>query len=290
MNQTPSSPMQPSSLSTAETSYEPSYEPSYGPNVGPSDEPSDELGVAPTSARAPFARRRFLTLGALGGLSTVLANAGGAFAATKKKKTVTKVPVRPASAPTATKVASAAPTVAPTASAASATNAGATAAGSAGNFNEAQELAINFSFVNTAGGGRFHNPYVVVWIEDANEALIRNVSLNYQVGRGDRWLNHLQRWTNAYNRNEAALGANRVQEVTGPTRIPGAYSFAWDGRDEAKNLVPHGTYYVCIEAAVEKGSYQLVREAIQLTGAPVTKSPSDNGDLQRAKFELRARK
>jgi hypothetical protein len=54
--------------------------------------------------------------------------------------------------------------------------------------------------------------------------------------------------------------------------------------------VAHGTYYVCIEAAVEKGSYQLLREAIQLSGAPVAKSPADNGDLQRAKFELRARK
>jgi hypothetical protein len=54
--------------------------------------------------------------------------------------------------------------------------------------------------------------------------------------------------------------------------------------------VAHGTYYVCIEAAVEKGSYQLLREAIQLSGAPVAKSPADNGDLQRAKFELRSRK
>jgi hypothetical protein len=237
--------------------------------------------------RPQLARRRFLALGAAGGLASLLANAGGAFAVTKKKKPAVKVPVKPATKPTATKVASAAPTVAP---ANAATAAAAPAAGSAGTFSEAQELAINFSFVNTAGGGRSHNPYVVVWIEDANEALVRNVSLNYQVRRGDRWLTHLQRWTNTYHRNAAALGADRVQEVTGPTRIPGAYSFAWDGRDEAKNLVAHGTYYVCIEAAVEKGSYQLVREAIALTGAPVTKSPADNGDLQRAKFELRARK
>ena len=91
-------------------------------------------------------------------------------------------------------------------------------------------------------------------------------------------------------RSRQVAPADRVQEVTGPTRIPGAYSFAWDGRDEGKNLVAHGTYYVCIEAAVEKGSYQLVREAIALTGAPVSKSPADNGDLQRAKLELRARK
>jgi hypothetical protein len=245
--------------------------------LAPSSDIADEttIGVS-TQPLAMLARRRFVALGAASGLASLLVGAGGAFGATKKKKAV-KVPAKPASAPSVTKVAPASPTAAP-------------AAGSAGTFSEAQELAINFSFVNTAGGGRSHNPYVVVWIEDANEALVRNVSLNYQVRRGDRWLTHLQRWTNTYNRNAAALGADRVQEVTGPTRIPGAYSFAWDGRDEAKNLVAHGTYYVCIEAAVEKGSYQLVREAIALTGAPVTKSPADNGDLQRAKFELRARK
>jgi hypothetical protein len=260
-------------------------------NTFSSSGPHDVLKTGPSTLETAganarhvgLARRRFLAIGAASAFGSMFANAGGAFAAvTTKKKVVPKTSVKPAAKPTATKVA-AAPTVAPATADSKPASAG-------GSFSEAQELAINFSFVNSGGGGRFHNPYVVVWIEDANEALVRNVSLNYQIGRGDRWLSHLQRWTNAYSRNEAALGANRVQEVSGPTRIPGAYSLAWDGRDEAKNLVPHGTYYVCIEAAVEKGSYQLVREAIQLTGAPVTKSPADNGDLQRAKFELRARK
>ncbi len=252
---------------------------------------ADETGVVPTTkVRAPLARRRFLALGAIGGLGTLLTNAGGAFGATKKKKTVTKVPAKTAAKPTASKSASAAPAVAPTPAATAAPSTATDATKAGGSFSEAQELSISFSFVNTAGGGRFHNPYVAVWIEDANEALVRNVSLNYQLGRGSRWLNDLSRWYGAYSRNGTALGADRVQEVSGPTRIPGNYSLVWDGRDEAKNFVSHGTYYVCIEAAVEKGSYQLVREAMQLTGAPATKSAADNGDLQRAKFELRARK
>jgi hypothetical protein len=231
-------------------------------------------------------RRRFLVFGAAGTLGTLFANAGHAFGATKKKKVV----VKPTTKPSATKVASATPTV-PTATGASASAAGAAdPAKNGASFSETQELAITFAFVNTAGGGRFHNPFVAVWIEDANEALVRNVSLNYELGKGSRWLHDLTRWYGVYNRNATALGADRVQEVSGPTRIPGTYSLVWDGRDEAKNLVPHGTYYVCVEAAVEKGSYQLMREAIQLTGAPVAKSPADNGDLQRAKFELRARK
>jgi hypothetical protein len=241
-------------------------------------------------SRSGLARRKFLAMGAVGAMGSIVAGATGAFGATKKKvvkKVAPKTASKTAAQPTATKLANAAPTVAPTAAA---TGSGSTDAAHGAVFSEAQEVAISFAFVNTQGGGRFHNPYVAVWIEDANESLIRNVSLNYQVGRGERWLEHLQRWANTYNRNEAALGANRIQEVTGPTRIPGTFSYAWDGRDEAKNLVPHGSYYVCIEAAVEKGSYQLIREALPLTGAPVSKSPADNGDLQHAKFELRARK
>jgi hypothetical protein len=229
-------------------------------------------------------RRRFVALGLVGAIGSIFANAGDAIAATAKKKTVVKKGTKKTAAPKAVaKATTAVPTVVPIAASDSIANSSAT-------FSEAQEVAITFTFVRTASGGRTHDPYVVVWIEDANEALVRNVSLFYQLQRGDKWLRDLRRWNNAYNRNVAALGADRLDEVTSATRIPGVYNLAWDGRDEAKNLVPHGTYYVCIEAAVEKGSYQLMREPIQLTGAPVTLSPADKGDLQRAKIELRARK
>jgi hypothetical protein len=241
---------------------------------------SDTESFPASTHRSGLARRRFLVFGAAGTLGALFANAGNAFGVTKKKKVV----VKPATKPSATKVANVTPTVP------AATGASAGSAKNGASFSETQELAISFAFVNTAGGGRFHNPFVAVWIEDANEALVRNVSLNYELGKGSRWLNDLTRWYGVYNRNATALGADRVQEVSGPTRIPGTYSLVWDGRDEAKNLVPHGTYYVCVEAAVEKGSYQLMREVLQLTGVPVSKSPADNGDLQRAKFELRARK
>jgi hypothetical protein len=241
--------------------------------------------------RAELARRKFLAFGGIAAIGSLFAGAGAgatkALAATATKKKVVKKPVK--AKPTTTKAAGVAPTVSP-ATTASAATAAAAPAGSGGTFSETQEVAINFSFVRTESGGRTHDPYVVVWIEDANEALVRNVSLNYQLQRGDRWLRDLRRWNLAYNRNLAALGADRIQEVSSATRIPGAYSLAWDGRDEAKNLVPHGTYYVCVEAAVEKGSYQLMREPLQLTGAPVSIAPADKGDLQRAKFELRTRK
>jgi hypothetical protein len=254
--------------------------------------PEDETTTEPLAMNAlvasPVPRRRFLAAGVVAGMTALFSNVGPAFAATKKKA-APKSPVKKAATP-ATKL-GAAPTVAPTATTAPAASAdGSAAAASGATFSDQQELSISFSFVRTATGGRAHDPYVAVWIEDANEALVRTVSLNYQQGKGERWLNDLRRWYGAYTRNAAALGSDRAQEVTGPTRIPGTYALAWDGFNEAKVAVPHGNYYVCVEAAVEKGSYQLVREAIQLNGVAFTKAPADKGDLQKVKLELRARK
>ena len=250
----------------------------------PVDETTTEPLTGNVSVGLTVPRRRFLAAGVVAGVSALFGNVGPAFAATKKKA---KTPVKKAATPPTklAAVSSVTPTTAPAAPAD-----GSTAAASGATFSDQQELSISFSFVRTATGGRAHDPYVAVWIEDANEALVRTVSLNYQQGKGERWLNDLRRWYGAYSRNAAALGSDRAQEVTGPTRIPGVYTLAWDGFNEAKVAVPHGNYYVCVEAAVEKGSYQLVREAIQLNGAAFTKAPADKGDLQKLKLELRARK
>jgi hypothetical protein len=262
----------------------PNATPTAGPNPGNNfvDDNFVGAGNVAVPALASLARRRFMAAGAIGALGAMFANVGPAFAATKKKKVVVKAPVKKATS-AVTKLAPV-PTVAPT-------TGGTTAAATAhsGAFSDLQELAISFSFVRTASGGRAHDPYVAVWIEDANEALVRTVSLNYQQGRGERWLNDLRRWYSAYTQNAAALGADRVQEVTGPTRIPGVYSLVWDGLSEAKAAIPHGNYFVCIEAAVEKGSYQLLREPVQITGAPFSKAAADKGDLQKVKLELRAK-
>ncbi len=248
---------------------------------------SQHAGHEDTSAGGTLPRRRFLATGIVAGVTALFSNVGPAFSATKKKKAAPKTPAKKATT-TATKLA---PTATSTTSpAAPADGSAATPAAAGGTFSDQQELAISFSYVRTQTGGRAHDPYVAVWIEDASEALVRTVSLNYQQGKGERWLDDLRRWFGAHSRNAAALGADRAQEVTGPTRIPGVYTLAWDGLSEAKVAVPHGTYYVCIEAAAEKGPYQLVREAIQLNGAPFSKAAADKGDLQKVKFDLRARK
>ncbi len=53
----------------------------------------------------------------------------------------------------------------------------------------------------------------------------------------------------------------------------------WDGLDDAKAAVPAGTYYVCIETAVEKGAYSFLREAIKVGGAGYDQALADNGEI-----------
>jgi hypothetical protein len=159
-----------------------------------------------------------------------------------------------------------------------------TAAPAGGAFSTANEMAISFSFVaDAAAGGRFHNPYVAVWIEDAAGAAVRSISLNYQLGRGDKWLPDLTRWF------RTAKPTAAVETISSATKVPGAYKLAWDGMNDKKEPVALGDYFVCIEAAREKGPYQIVREQVSVGAAPFAKPLAAKGELQDVSVELRAR-
>lgn len=151
-------------------------------------------------------------------------------------------------------------------------------------FNPANEMAISFSYVaDAAAGGRFHNPYVAVWIEDAAGSAVRSISLNYQIGRGDKWLPGLTRWF------RTAKSTTAVETISSATKVPGAYKLAWDGMNDKKEPVALGDYFVCIEAAREKGPYQIVREQVSVGAAAFAKPLAAKGELQDVSVELRAR-
>ena len=65
-----------------------------------------------------------------------------------------------------------------------------------------------------------------------------------------------------------AEGTQIVDAVTSPTRQAGKYTLQWDGKDNAGKPVRAGTYTVCIEAAREHGSYQIIRQEMDFAGAP----------------------
>ncbi len=136
-------------------------------------------------------------------------------------------------------------------------------------------LQVNFTY-EAAGGGSVDSPYIAVWIEDSAGDLVQTVSLWYKSDES-KYLKDLKRWSS--KNNSEAL-------TTGATRIPGAYSVAWDGTNLDGTLVTDGDYFVCIEAAREDGPYQLIREAIPVSGSLTPTTLTANGELTTASVEL----
>ena len=165
-----------------------------------------------------------------------------------------------------------------------ATTPAATKASSGMSWDTAKELVVTFTFATTDGGFRVHNPYVAVFIEDSAGALVRTIDLSIETGRGLRYLNELHHWYNASN-----SGDGLVDTTSSATRVPGTYNVVWDGRNEKKALVSQGEYYVCIEAARERGPYELIREPITVGTTAFTKKFADSGELSGASVALRSR-
>ena len=108
--------------------------------------------------------------------------------------------------------------------------------------------------------GRYLRPYVAVWVEDEKGEPIRTLALwfnNY------RWLPDLRRW---YAKNYTKTQNNEfMQSVTSATRPAGKYSFRWDGKDDQGNSRKSGKYVVYIEVVREHGTYQLIKQQVDLT-------------------------
>jgi hypothetical protein len=274
---------------------------------------NDEQLSAPMERRA-FLRRLFTAGGALS-LTAIAAACGSSKAASTTTAAAPATTVAgsgtASTAGTAKAASTAGATTAPpasTAKAATPTTAATEtpAAPAAGGFDPTKEVLISYSYVVDAGaaaggpppppgggagkgGGRVHNPYIAVWIEAADGSIVRNVSLNYQVGRGDRWLNELRRWFTAEQARIAKGAKSSIDTISSATRVPGTFQVLWDGMDETKQPVALGDYFVCIEASRERGPYEIVRESVSLGKTPAVKALADQGELQKVSVELRAR-
>lgn len=258
--------------------------------IRPNPPPFKDDAMSSAYDRSTMPRRAFLRrlLGVAGGASVA------AVAAACSANSSTSSAATAAGPTTASAGAMVAPTTAKPATPASASaSTAATAApalqapASGGTFDAAQELAIAFSYVadttGGGGGGRVNNPYVAVWIEDTVGAPVRSISLNYQIGRGDKWLPDLQRWF------RTAKASAAVETISSATKVAGAYKVVWDGQSDKKAAVAYGDYFVCIEAARERGPYEIVREQITIGAAPFTKPLAAKGELRDVTVELRAR-
>lgn len=151
------------------------------------------------------------------------------------------------------------------------------------------ELLINFE-LSAPTQGFYRRPYVAVWIEDKEGSPVRTLELWYQQGRGVRWLRHLSAWLRGEQLRKLADGGDLTTTASSPTRQPGKYSVAWDGKDDMKKLASQGEYFIAIEVAQEHGPYELLRKGFPLTNKPLKADLGGNPQIKSASIELRKKR
>jgi FAD:protein FMN transferase len=135
------------------------------------------------------------------------------------------------------------------------------------------ELVLSLELAQIPGFAR--RPYVAVWVEDKDKNPVRTISLWYSK---DRWLHDLRAWYNACYIQYAG-SANSMSTISSATRSAGKYTLKWDGKDDKGNYVKPGTYTICIEAAREHGTYQMMRQEMNFSGTPQTASLTGNVEI-----------
>ena len=117
---------------------------------------------------------------------------------------------------------------------------------------------------------------------------MRTLGLWYQqTGRGPRWLPDLKRWYRGEKKRKTERGGDLAKVISSATRKPGNYSLIWNGRDDDGKQLDQGTYFVCIEAAREHGTYQLIREDVSIGSRTFRKAFDGNIEIKEASVEYR---
>lgn len=143
-------------------------------------------------------------------------------------------------------------------------------------------MELHIAFELAAVGGR--RPYVAVWIEDKDKFAVRTLALWYQK---ERWLPDLRSWYRGDRVRAMAEGNDITGSVASATRSPGKYAVKWDGKDNAGKPVKPGTYTVTIEAAREHGTYQIMRQVLELDGKPKQFPLPGNQEISSATIDYR---
>lgn len=98
---------------------------------------------------------------------------------------------------------------------------------------------------------RYHAPYLALWIARPDGSAVRQLLV---LGDRSHYLLELPQWWRRYGRDDLPA----IQGIARPTRMPGRYSLAWDGRDDQGRRLPAGDYVVQVEAARQDGGHELL--------------------------------
>lgn len=145
------------------------------------------------------------------------------------------------------------------------------------------EVVVNLELARIEAQ-RYRRPYVAVWVEDKDKFPVRTVALWFQK---DRWLPDLRGWYRGDRLRLLAEGNEIAASVSSATRPPGKYTLKWDGKDNKGAPVKPGKYTVFIEAAREHGSYQLLRQEVDLTAGPKSFPLAAGEEIASASIDVR---
>lgn len=133
-------------------------------------------------------------------------------------------------------------------------------------------LIVDFTLVRPKGS-RDRRPYVAVWLEDKDGFPVKTALLWMQTEQpGPRWHRDLTRWYRNNRMRKAVEKSKLIGTISGATRGAGEYQAAFDGTDNSGKKLPEGVYTLCLEVAREHGTYQLIREKVNLSGAAIKKT------------------
>jgi thiamine biosynthesis lipoprotein ApbE len=156
----------------------------------------------------------------------------------------------------------------------------------AANWSAQFELAVDYE-INAPSGGRYHRPYVAIWLEDAEGNSIRTLTLLMKLGKGGKWLPDLKQWFRADKKRRTAGGADVLPTISAATRNPGSYSVVWDGKDDAGAAVKAGKFTLFVETAREHGPYQILKKEISVGGSAFEEKAEGNEEIKEVKLAYR---
>ena len=108
----------------------------------------------------------------------------------------------------------------------------------------------------------YRAPYVSVWVTDTNKKLVKTLAV---WGKDQKWINSNYVWWRRYGRQ-----ITNIDAVAKPSRQPGQYKLAWDGKDEDGKMVNGGQYIIHIETSREHGDHSY--QTVELNVAPKASS------------------
>ncbi|MDB6060487.1 MAG: hypothetical protein JWM78_590 [Verrucomicrobiaceae bacterium] len=122
----------------------------------------------------------------------------------------------------------------------------------------AAELGVNLTLPQLDVAA-YHRPYVAMWIEGADQSVVANLSVWYDLKKkengGAKWLSDLRQWWRKGGRDLQLP----LDGVSGATRGPGEHALDFSSAKTSLDKLPAGDYQLVVEAAREAGGREVVR-------------------------------